>query len=325
MLGLVLAAFALSGVMPAASAETIPTDEITCSDGQAPMLSPSGAQICVFEESMMKLQLRGFELVGGLPPGAYVTATVGSGHGAPLPGPLPEVRMSNLPEIGETAVVTVTYTNDHLINVTETDAQSSKAYSTGIFASPGFKIVDNGGLTFEPFYPSGNDEIEYYEHFVPTALDSGESITYTIEVRAVTEGLNSVGGIGYHQVDEHIFIYLDEDETLHWADHRDLYPEQYQRHVMSPLEREQAEEARWLAMLADAIENPPSPKSRLLVGDELIEVHTKWVVEEKIPLGEAVDELSGFALDTDDIRRILIGAGFSEDEINNVLPADDVP
>ena len=51
-----------------------------------------------------------------------------------------------------------------------------------------------------------------------------------------------------------------------------------------------------------------------------------WVVEEKVPLGGAVDKLSRFAsLDTDDIRRVLVGAGFSEDEINSALPADDVP
>ena len=50
-----------------------------------------------------------------------------------------------------------------------------------------------------------------------------------------------------------------------------------------------------------------------------------WVVEEKVPLGGAVDKISRFAsLDTDDIRRILTGAGFSEDEINGTLPADDI-
>ena len=154
MLGLALAAFALSGAMPAASAETIPADEITCSDGQAPMLSPSGSQICVFEESMMKLQLRGFELVGDLPPGAYVTATVGSGHGAPLIGSPPVIRMSHLPEIGETAVVTVTYTNEYETPINATVASTYQPdYATGVRASPGFTIVNNGGLTFEPFYP----------------------------------------------------------------------------------------------------------------------------------------------------------------------------
>ena len=43
--------------------------------------------------------------------------------GEPLMGPLPEVRISDLPEIGETAIVTVTYTNDSTYVVTDTTLQ----------------------------------------------------------------------------------------------------------------------------------------------------------------------------------------------------------
>ena len=318
-------------VMSVADVEIIPTGEVACADGHAPMASPSGMNVCVFEESVMKLQLRGFELIGDLPPGAYVTAPIGSGHGAPLPGPPPEVRMSHLPEIGETAVVTVTYTNEHQISVDSTKASThSLAYSTGVRVSPGFEIVNNGGLTFEPFYldkphdPSlpvqmnngeltfvpfyteGDSKPKYYEHLAPTALASWESITYTIEVRAVTEGLNSVGGVGYHEVDKNLHVYLDEAETLHWADHIDLYPELYQPPPkMSESERAEAEYARDRAMLAHAI--------------------VTRVVEGKAPLGEAVDELSEFAFDTDDIRRILLSAGFSESKVNDALSANDAP
>ena len=64
MLGLALAAFALSVAMPAANAEAIPADEITCSDGRVLMLSPSDASMCVFKESVLKLEMRGFVFVG---------------------------------------------------------------------------------------------------------------------------------------------------------------------------------------------------------------------------------------------------------------------
>ena len=330
MLGIALVAIALLHVAPTASAEPITADGFACSDGHAPMTTPSGTPACVFEESMMKLQLRGFELTGGLPPGAYVTAPIGSGHGAPLIGSPPVIHMSHLPEIGETAVVTVTYTNEYETPINATIASTYQPdYATGVRVSPGFTIVNNGGLTFEPFYAyyhEANSKPIYYGHLAPTALAAGESVTYTIEVRAATEGLNFVGGVGYYGVDKDLHVYLDDAETLHWADHIDLHPERYARHVMSPLEREQAEEARLLAMLADAMDNPPLFESRPLVGDELIEAHIRWVVDEKAPLSEIVTKLSRFvSLDTDDIRRILIGAGFSESKVNDVLPADDAP
>ena len=76
MLGLALAAFALSGAVPAASAETIPSplqqvqegvpfDEIQCRDGKVPMQSPGGTPACVNESSSAKLVERGWKAVAG--------------------------------------------------------------------------------------------------------------------------------------------------------------------------------------------------------------------------------------------------------------------
>ncbi len=73
MLGLALAAFALSVAVPAASAETIPpplaqvrdgvqAGEVICSDGRVLMTSPSGMPVCVFAESVDVLERRGFTL-----------------------------------------------------------------------------------------------------------------------------------------------------------------------------------------------------------------------------------------------------------------------
>ena len=73
MLGLVLAAVALSGVMSVAisvaSAETVPSPlqqvrdgvpigEIVCSENRVLILSPSGMPACVFEESVLELKTR---------------------------------------------------------------------------------------------------------------------------------------------------------------------------------------------------------------------------------------------------------------------------
>ena len=246
--------------------------------------------------------------------------------GEPLMGPLPEVRISDLPEIGETAIVTVTYTNDSTYVVTDTTLHAHPiAYSTGWRISPGFEIVDSGNMTAKPFYPPGRDEPDHYQYSVPTQINPGESVTYTFEVRAVEEGNNYVAGVGYYEEDAHIFMYLDDEETMLSSEHRARYPEMYQPPPkMSKNEMAQAEKAEHLRQLAEAIKNPPPNTGRTLEGDELIGVVTMWVVKEGFTLEEAVEHLARLAsLNVDDIRRILAGAGFSEDEINSVLPTDD--
>ncbi len=73
MLGLALAAFALSVAVPAASAEEIPSplqqaqegvplNEVICTDDRILMASPSGNPACVFAGSAEALELRGFTL-----------------------------------------------------------------------------------------------------------------------------------------------------------------------------------------------------------------------------------------------------------------------
>ena len=75
ILGLVLAAVALSGAVSVASAKTVPsplqqvrdgvpTGEVMCSENRVLMVSQIGMPACVFEESVLKLETRGFEFVG---------------------------------------------------------------------------------------------------------------------------------------------------------------------------------------------------------------------------------------------------------------------
>ena len=337
MLGLVLVAIALSGVMSVAisvtSAETVPsplqqvrdgvpTSEVMCSENRVLMASQSGMPACVFEESVLELNTRGFELVGDLPPGTCLTPPAASISGEPLWGPLPEVCISNLPAINETAVVTVTYTNDSTYVVTDTTPQAyPKAFSTGWRISPGFEIVNSGNMTVKPFYPPGRDEPDHYQYFVPTQLNPGESVTYTFKVRAVEEGTNYVAGVGYYEVDAHIFMYLDDEETMFDSEHRVLYPELHPPpYQMSKSEMAQAEEAEHLRQLAEAIKNPPPNIGRSLEEGEIIEVAIMWVVKEGFTPEEAVEHLARLAsLNVDDIRRILAGANFTDDEIDRAM------
>ena len=123
--------------------------------------------------------------------------------------------------------------------------------------SPGFEIVDSGNMTVKPFYPPGRDEPDHYEYFVPTQINPGESVTYTFEVRAVEEGTNYVAGVGYYEVDAHIFMYLDDEETMFDSEHRARYPEMHQPPPkMSKSEMAQAEEAEHLRQLAEANQKP---------------------------------------------------------------------
>ena len=309
MLGIAIAAIALTDTMFVDDSKTIP-------------LSPT--QKCGGVHTGETV----FELSGKLPSGACLTPPAASISGEPLWGPLPEVCISNLPAINETAVVTVTYTHNSRLDITETKTQSyPKAYSTGWRASPGFEIVDSCDMTAKPFYPQvyppRQPELKDYRYLTPTPLNSGESVTYTFEVRAVKEGTNYVAGVGYYEVDAHIFMYLDDEETMFDSEHRALYPELHPPpYQMSESEMAQAEEAEHLRQLAEAIKNPPPNTGRTLEGDERIGVVTMWVVKEGFTPEEAVEHLASLAtpLDVDDIRRILTGAGFSEDEINSVLP-----
>ena len=344
MLGLVLTAVALSGIMFVAisvtSAETVPSPlqqmrdgipigKVVCFEDRVLMVSQTGMPACVFEESVLELETRGFELLGKMPSGTFLMSSSTSISGEPLLGPLPEVRISNLPAINETAVVTVTYTHaSHYKIITDTALQAHPiSYSTGWRVSPGFEIVDSGNMTVKPFYPPGRDEPKYYQYLVPTQINPGEFVTYTFEVRAVEEGTNYVAGVGYYEVDAHIFMYLDDEETMFDSEHRVLYPELHPPpYQMSKSEMAQAEEAEHLRQLAEAIKNPPPNIGRSLEEGEIIEVAIMWVVKEGFTLEEAVKHLASLAsLNVDDIRRILAGAGFSEDEINSALPTDDAP
>ena len=239
MLGLVLTAIALSGTMSAASAETAPSplqqvrdgvmvNKVVCYDDRVLILSPSGMPACVFEESVLELETRWFGFVDESFDMFPIKST-GDHYSSSKYGPSPMVSMSRLPNINETAVVEITYTNDFHLNVTDTeDFSIHDSYKLGWVVSPGFEIVDSGGAEPWLMYVSERhpQALTYWE-FVP--LDFGESKTYRIVVKAVSEGTNYVAGVGYLHESARIQLYLDDDETLPYLEHLERYPEMHER------------------------------------------------------------------------------------------------
>ena len=152
--------------------------------------------------------------------------------GAPLEGPLAKVSMSRLPNIGETAIVEITYTHDLPFNIIDADPYRGGGYGgfiTGWWISPGFEIVDSGGVEYETIYHHGTNQTNYYEYVVFTPLDVGESKTHRIQVKAVSEGYAYVAGLGYFTTEAYIKMHLDDKETTLYSEHRERYPELHVR------------------------------------------------------------------------------------------------
>ena len=193
LLGLVLAAIALSGVVSAASAETVPSPlqqvrdgvpigEVVCSNDRVLMVSQTGMPACVFEESVLELETRGFEFIGE-PFDMFPIKSSNAQHGSSGIGQIstpPVVSMSKLPNIGETAIVEITYTNQIGVNVTDAENFSIRdGYAVGWVVSSGFEMVDSDGV--EPWTMYANKyepPVTAYLEFVP--LDVVESKTYRI-------------------------------------------------------------------------------------------------------------------------------------------------
>ena len=232
MLGLALVAFALSVAMPDASADDTLADETTCSEGHALMTSPSGMDVCVFEKSVLKLEYRGFEHTGEpfdmfpVKPASASGTTISKTTGTTT------ISLSDLPEIGETAIVEVTYTN-HLGNITAVEfAENQEILTVGWTVGYGFEVANDYGNTPDKVsYLDGSPAFIFRE---PVHLAYNESKTYRVEVRAVEEGKGHVAGVGYDDSSKGISLYLDDNETLLFQEHKDRYPAQHLRASTPP-------------------------------------------------------------------------------------------
>ena len=311
MLGLALAAFALSGAMVAAGAETIPpplqqvrdgvtADKVACSDGHVPMASPSGNPVCVFEQSVLKLESRGFVHTGELFD-MFPIKSSNAQHGSNGIGQIstpPVVSMSVLPSTNETAIVEITYTNQIGVNATDAENFSIRdGYAVGWVVSSGFEMVDSGDIKPWTMYANRDEPpVTAYLEFVP--LDVGESKTYRIEVRAADEGASYVTGFGYGFATARILLYVDDEETLHYQEHRERYPEM---HLASEHETPAEHAQPWRGWVIESI-------NAYLAGNDPGQ-----------DIGTAIDFIhitdTHQSLTLTDIKQILGDAGYADGEV----------
>ena len=331
ILGIALAVIALSGAMPATNAETIPSplqqvrdgvqvDHVGCTDNRVLMLSPSDASMCVFKESVLKLEMRGFAFIGE-PFDMFPIKSTGirydydmlNGHFIDPP----VVSMSRLPNINETAIVEITYTNILDQNSTDIDPSYWEFLSVGWVVGPGFEIVDSGCNTPWEIYQHEDLYGLTYKEFVP--LDSGESHTYRLEVRAVNEGYAYIIGLGFGEA-EYLHLYLDSAETMTYQEHRDRYPEMHERPARAaPQEPSPPTKEERDALLAAT--PPYVPPTREVFMDWFSEY---FEGEDPSPeVGAALNlilELGApININMTDARQILSDAGYADGEIDDAI------
>ena len=338
MLGLVLAAIALSGAVSVAisvtSAETVPSPlqqvrdcvpigEVVCSEDRVLMMSQLGMPACVFEESVLLLKTRGFEFIGE-PFDMFPIKSSDSQQNSAGIGQINRpavVSMSMLPSINETAVVEITYTNQFENNVTDSeDASYRDFHSLGWVVSSGFEIVDSCGVEPWTMYNS-RDEPSVLTYIEFVQLDVGESKTYRIEVRAVNDGHSYVTGLGYGFSTARINLYLDDEETLTYNEHWARYPEMHPVPKSTPYVRSIELFPPLTDEQRDAAQDEPTR-------EETVEWFTNYLIDSGNSADWAVVSLwhSGI-LNATEIRTVLAGANFTDDEIDRAMTDNvaDIP
>ena len=200
MLGLALAAFALSVAVPAANAETITSplqqmrdditaNEVKCAEGRILMLSPSGTPACVFESSLGVLVQRGFVQV--LYGDSEESTADGAEQRLPLRRPY-EIPIADLSGWDEITFKVVVGTHDELLTTKHAPRQAS---------SEGFVVADwipdyipndyRLVYTFHSWNNHGNITTNHLHlYFAPDSFNFTSTTTYT--------DLRDAGGIFYH-------------------------------------------------------------------------------------------------------------------------------
>ena len=194
MLGLVLAAIALSGVMSVAisvaSAETVPsplqqvrdgvpTGEVMCSENRVLMLSHSGSPACVFEASGEMLEQRGFVKVSGAD--SEESSTNDAEQRPPLHrGPAYFPLTDNTARLKGSFEV-ITGSLDELRSAKHAPRQSSSdefvvADWIPDYIPDGYQLV----YTLHRTGPEYNDRINHYLdlYFIPDSFNFTSSTTY---------------------------------------------------------------------------------------------------------------------------------------------------
>ena len=155
-------------------------------------------------------------LVIGLVAAVAVVVLADPVHATPPSiGDAPAMRISNLPNVNETAFVEIVYTSIF--------PSGTPNLPIGWSVSQNLEVVDSYGVPYRPAYHSAEDSFRRYTHAANTPLERGESITFNIEIRAVSEGPALITGRGFDE--SHIILYLDSDNTMLYDEYKRLHPE----------------------------------------------------------------------------------------------------
>ncbi len=293
-------------------------EEIQCRDDRVLMQSPSGLPACVFTSSVDPLKQRGFILSYETAPYERPVGSIDQTAPRTSSHTIPEVSISRLPNINETATVTINITNNGLPVTNTTENRSSIHLITGWTIPSGFEIVDSGGLEYEiELDRTGNEILRYYyTEFTP--LDTDESKTYTIEVRAVNEGHYHITGISYYRTGGYLGIYLDDEETMLWSERMARYPELYPSLGQKSAKGTQSDSESWVddEDWGDASWYVP-PSLDLLT--EFFAAYFEGI-DPKQRVGESLDFVQQMSahlnLNMTDFRQILRDGGHTDAEID---------
>ena len=180
--------------------------------------------------------------------------------------------------------------------------------------SEGLEIVDAGGLEY---FIIGSDERLHaghtaYSTFVP--LRAHESITYSLEIRAVAEGPARIAAV-YIGATE-INLYIDAEETLLAWDYSKKHQESYVRPQPAV---PKSDTARYIT--EEDLKNAPTTVDQP-TREETVELFTKYLTNSGDTVEWAVENLlQSEILNATELRTVLANVGFTEDEINEGVPS----
>jgi len=123
-----------------------------------------------------------------------------------------EITLSKLPKIGETAILTMTYTN------LEENSQPYQEDIVQFYISENFRFVGIDEKDIE--YPSYGGDSYYFEEF--PSIKQYEENTFSVTIEAISEGYGiiDIGGRGY----QHYFmVFVDDVQTLLVEDYYKLH------------------------------------------------------------------------------------------------------
>ncbi len=229
----------------------------------------------------------------------------------------PTIRMSSLPNIGETAIVEITFTNPYH-GITEANRPVGDGTDTVWYVTSGFEIVDAGGQEYWPSYDNA-DQLAGYEYAEFTSLATGETKTYRIEVRAVEEGQNQVYAQGYFGSNASILLYLDDKETMLYSDYLELHPETDERPARGGTDERQRPPPLTEEELS-ALQQTHVEQTK----EDLMVFITDYVRNEQLSIDWVLDNLlpPHGDLSMTDIRQVLAGAGYADSEIDEAMQAN---